>query len=97
VDADVELRDGQSFAIAGLVDNRVTDIYNKVPVLSSIPLIGDLFKSQSKDRTKTELLVLVTPRIVAPIPAGMPLPSLKFPSGFLDSIPPKPGEKPSPK
>jgi pilus assembly protein CpaC len=96
VDADVELRDGQSFAIAGLVDNRVTDIYNKVPVLSSIPLIGDLFKSQSKDRTKTELLVLVTPRIVAPIPAGTPLPSLKFPSGFLDSIPPKPGEKPSP-
>jgi pilus assembly protein CpaC len=97
VDAEVELRDGQSFAIAGLVDNRVTDIYNKVPVLSSIPLLGDLFKSQSKDRTKTELLVLVTPHVVMPLPVGAPLPTLKFPSGFLDSIPPKPGEKPSPK
>jgi len=79
------------------VDNRVTDIYNKVPILSSIPLLGDLFKSQSKDRTKTELLVLVTPHVVTPIPVGAPLPSLKFPSGFLDSIPPKPGENPPPK
>jgi len=96
VDAEVELRDGQSFAIAGLVDNRVTDIYNKVPVLSSIPLLGDIFKSQSKNRTKTELLVLVTPHIVMPLPVGAPLPTLKFPSGFLDSIPPKPGEKPRP-
>lgn len=98
VDAEVELRDGQSFAIAGLVDNRVTDIYDKVPFLSSIPLLGELFKSQSKNHTKTELLILVTPRIVAPIPAGAPLPSLKFPAEFLDTpLPMKPDQKPSPK
>ncbi|HUJ33031.1 MAG TPA: type II and III secretion system protein family protein [Candidatus Acidoferrum sp.] len=89
VDAEVELHDSQSFAIAGLVDNRVTELYNKVPVLSSIPLLGELFKSQSKNRTKTELLVLVTPHIVMPIPAGAPLPTVHFPSGFLDSLPPK--------
>ena len=94
VDAEVELRDGQSFAIAGLVDNRVTDIYDKVPFLSSVPLLGEIFKSQSKNHTKTELLVLVTPHIVSPIPAGAPLPSLKFPAEFLDMpLPLKPGQK----
>lgn len=98
VDAEVELRDGQSFAIAGLVDNRVTDIYDKVPYLSSIPLLGEIFKSQSKNHTKTELLVLVTPHIVAPIPAGAALPSLKFPAEFLDTpLPLKPDQNPSPK
>ncbi|HTS10954.1 MAG TPA: type II and III secretion system protein family protein [Candidatus Limnocylindrales bacterium] len=97
VDAEVDLRDGQSFAIAGLVDNRVTDLYNKVPVLSSIPLLGEIFKSQSRNKTKTELLVLVTPHVVMPIPVGSPRPSLHFPSGFLDSAPPAPEKKPSPK
>lgn len=98
VDAQVQLRDGQSFAIAGLVDNRVTDIYDKVPYLSSIPLLGEIFKSQSKNHTKTELLVLVTPHIVAPIPAGAKLPSLKFPVEFLDTpLPLKPEQNPSPK
>lgn len=98
VDAEVELRDGQSFAIAGLVDNRVTDIYDKVPYLSSIPLLGEIFKSQSKNHTKTELLVLVTPHVVAPIPAGAPLPSLKFPAEFLDTtLPLKLDQNPPPK
>jgi len=98
VDAQVELRDGQSFAIAGLVDNRVTDIYDRVPFLSSIPLLGEIFKSQSKNRTKTELLVLVTPHIVSPIPASGSLPSVKFPVPFLDTpLPAKPDQNTQPK
>ena len=67
-DVQVALQDGQSFAIAGLEDDRVTNINSKVPVLGSIPLFGELFTSDSKNKTKTELLVLVTPHIVNPIP-----------------------------
>jgi pilus assembly protein CpaC len=81
-DVQVALQDGQSFAIAGLEDDRVTTINGKVPVLGSIPLLGELFKSDSKNKSKTELLVLVTPHIINPIPKGVPLPSLQFPVPF---------------
>jgi pilus assembly protein CpaC len=81
-DVQVALQDGQSFAIAGLEDDRVTNINGKVPVLGSIPLLGELFKSDSKNKSKTELLVLVTPHIINPIPKGAPLPSLQFPVPF---------------
>jgi pilus assembly protein CpaC len=83
VKTEVELSEGQSFAIGGLLDNRETQTLQKVPFISSIPILGKLFQSISKNRTNTELIVIVTPEIVAPINAGQPLPQLNYPQKFL--------------
>jgi Flp pilus assembly protein, secretin CpaC len=79
VDTGVELSPGQSFAIGGLLDRRLTEQKQNIPFLSSIPIIGKLFQSRSLDRTNTELLVIVTPELVRPIEAGQPLPALETP------------------
>jgi pilus assembly protein CpaC len=72
-ETDVELRDGQSFAIAGLLNNTAQDLRAKVPVLGSLPIIGNFFKSKSESSQRTELLVLITPRLVRPLePAEVP-------------------------
>jgi len=83
VKTDVELNEGQSFAIGGLLDNRETQTLQKIPFIGSIPILGTFFKSISKNRTNTELIVIVTPELVAPIPAGQPLPQLNYPEKFL--------------
>ncbi len=80
---EVELADGQSFVIAGLLDNNETETFQKIPFLGDIPILGKFFQSLSKNKTNTELIVLVTPELVAPIQAGEALPELKFPSKFL--------------
>ncbi len=64
---DVELRDGQSFAIAGLLDNIAQDDKTAIPILSQIPIIGALFKSKATRAERTELMVLITPRLVRPL------------------------------
>ena len=64
---DVELRDGQSFAIAGLLDNISQDDGANIPFLSKIPIVGYLFKSKAERATQTELMVLITPRLVRPL------------------------------
>ena len=80
---EMDLGDGQSFAIAGLVDDRLTEIARKIPFLGDIPILGHLFRSRSTNRAKTELLVVVTPRIVRPAPE-QPLPTEpQFPRPFL--------------
>lgn len=76
---EIELKDGQSFAIGGLLDKRLTDTIEKIPLLSSIPLLGKLFQSRQKIKENNELLVIITPQVVRPIPAGQPLPQLTFP------------------
>jgi len=63
-ETDVELRDGQSFVIAGLLDNITQDATAAVPILSRVPIIGNLFKSKSERAERTELMVLITPRLV---------------------------------
>jgi pilus assembly protein CpaC len=83
VQTEVELADGQSFVIGGLLDDRDTESYLKIPFLGDIPILGKFFQSMQKTRTNTELIVIVTPEIVAPIQAGAPLPELKFPTKFL--------------
>jgi pilus assembly protein CpaC len=83
VKTEVELNEGQSFAIGGLLDNRETQTFTKIPFIGSVPILGKLFQSIQKNRTNTELIVIVTPEIVAPIPAGQPLPQLNFPEKFL--------------
>ena len=82
---DVELRDGQSFAIAGLLHNTAQEDGTKVPILGSIPIIGNLFKSKSDRKEQTELMVLITPQLVRPLdPDEVPaLPT--SPSRFLQS------------
>jgi len=66
-ETDVELRDGQSFVIAGLLDNVTQDTNQAVPGLSRLPIIGNLFKSKSERAERTELMVLITPRLVRPL------------------------------
>jgi pilus assembly protein CpaC len=80
---EVELGDGQSFLIAGLLDNEETESYQKVPFLGDIPILGKFFQSMSKKKTNTELIVICTAELVSPIPAGQPVPELKFPEKFL--------------
>lgn len=63
----LELRDGQSFALAGLIDNSERVNLSKVPLLGDIPIIGELFKSRSFQRNETELLILATVKIVEPL------------------------------
>jgi pilus assembly protein CpaC len=63
----VELRDGQSFALAGLMDNNETRSLSKVPVLGDIPILGALFKSKSFQKNETELMFIVTAQLVKPM------------------------------
>ena len=84
VESDMSLTDGQSFAIAGLMDNRVTEQMQKIPGIGDIPILGKLFTSKSLNRSKNELVVVVTPHIVHPLPAGQPTPNLKYPDPFLN-------------
>jgi pilus assembly protein CpaC len=65
-DTEFEVQDGQSFVIAGLMDNRVTDIYNKIPGLGDIPILGNFFRSKSLQRSNSELMVLCTVKRVSP-------------------------------
>jgi pilus assembly protein CpaC len=80
-DTEFELQDGQSFVIAGLMDNRVTNLVNKVPGLGDIPILGNFFRSKNQQKSKTELVVLCTARRISPstqpqkVPTG-PLPLL---------------------
>jgi pilus assembly protein CpaC len=83
MNSEVEMAEGQSLAIGGLLDNRETQNLEKVPFLGDIPILGKLFQSISRTKTSTELIVIVTPEIVAPIPAGVPLPTLNYPEPFL--------------
>jgi len=66
-DTRVELKNGQSFAISGLLDNRTTDQMEKIPGIGDIPILGKLFQSKSTNHTQVELAVIVTPTIVDPL------------------------------
>lgn len=87
VQTEIELESGQSFAIAGLLDNRVIESLSKIPGIGDIPLLGKLFQSRSVIKNNTELLVVVTPELVRPIPAGQPVPGVIMPAGFLPETP----------
>ncbi len=83
VKTEIELTEGQSFAIGGLLDNRESESFQKVPFLGSIPILGKFFQSIATTKSNTELIVIVTPEIVQPIPAGKTLPKLNYPQPFL--------------
>jgi pilus assembly protein CpaC len=81
-DTEFELRDGQSFVIAGLMDNRLTEIANKIPGLGDIPILGNLFKSKNLQKSKTELMVLCTVHRISP--NNQPPAGPNDPQPFLD-------------
>jgi pilus assembly protein CpaC len=87
VDTEVELESGQSFAIAGLLDQRITEALSKVPGIGDIPILGKLFQSKTRTASNSELLVIVTPEIVRPIPAEAPVPDLIRPKPFMKDAP----------
>lgn len=71
-ETEIELKDGQSFGIAGLLDQRTTVQLSKVPGIGDIPILGELFKSRNINKTNSELIVLVTPTIVDPVSGVVP-------------------------
>ena len=84
-ETEVELKDGQSFGVAGLLDRRATTQLSKVPGIGDIPILGQLFRSRSINKSNTELLVLVTPHIVDPVHVDVPSPvAPKLAVPFLD-------------
>jgi pilus assembly protein CpaC len=84
VESEMDLKDGQSFVIAGLVDNRVTEQLEKIPGLGDVPLLGKLFQSRSLNKSRNELMVLVTPRVVQPLTSGQVPAGPPFTAPFLE-------------
>jgi pilus assembly protein CpaC len=85
-ETEIELKDGQSFGIAGLLDNRAQVQLSKVPGIGDIPILGNFFRSRSINRSDSELLVMVTPRIVDPVQMNSPQPVPPAnPIKFLDN------------
>ncbi|MFN7921206.1 MAG: pilus assembly protein N-terminal domain-containing protein [Bryobacteraceae bacterium] len=85
-ETEVILKDGESFAIAGLIDNRVIQTLSRVRGLGDIPILGQLFRSRSTRKSTDELLVVVTPRFVKPQPAGEAVKLPERPETFLPTV-----------
>lgn len=94
METDVELSEGQSFVIAGLIDDRATENLARVPGLANIPILGTLFRSRQENKTRTELVVMVTPEITRPVAAGEVKAGPVMPNAFLPPLP-APREKPA--
>jgi len=88
-ETNVELGEGQTFVVAGLMDNRETSALSKIPVISSIPILGSLFKSKTDNKNSTELVMLVTPEVTEPLGPNDPKPQPYFPKDFLKRIDPQ--------
>lgn len=82
----VELAEGETFVVSGLLDNREREILNTIPGISNIPIIGNLFKNKSQRKESTELIVLVTPEITMPLGPNDPKPEIVFPNEFLKRL-----------
>jgi pilus assembly protein CpaC len=82
----LELRDGQSFALAGLLDNNETRSISKIPVLGDIPVLGELFKSKQFQKQETELMFIVTAQVVKPV-NGDDLPQMHGIDGLKSGSP----------
>lgn len=85
-ETEVILRDGESFAIAGLIDNRVVEIMDKVPGLGDLPILGKIFRSRSTQKSTDELLVVVTPHFVKPLSPEEKITLPEMPASFLPTV-----------
>jgi pilus assembly protein CpaC len=83
VQTEVELESGQSFVIAGLLDRQTSDNFSKIPGIGSIPVLGKLFQTKSVTRSNSELMVIITPEVVRPIPSNQPVPELNLPAPLM--------------
>jgi pilus assembly protein CpaC len=90
-ETEIVLKDGESFAIAGLIDNRVTQVLSKVPGLGNLPVLGKLFRSRSTQKSTDELLVVITPRFVKALAPGD---QAKLPATVEPFLSPIPAQKP---
>jgi pilus assembly protein CpaC len=82
----VELRDGQAFALAGLLDNNETKTLSRIPIVSEIPVIGNLFKSKSFEKKETELMFFVTAHMIKPVTPD-DLPNMRGMDGLKGNSP----------
>ena len=82
-ESDVELGEGQSFVVAGLLDNRETESFAKLPFLGDLPVLGTFFKTRQEKRNRTDLVLIVTPEITQPLGPNDPRPEIAFPKDFL--------------
>jgi pilus assembly protein CpaC len=82
----IELRDGQSFALAGLLDNSEMKTLSRIPIVSDIPVIGNLFKSKSFEKKETELMFFVTAHLIKPV-NGDDLPNMRGMDGLKGNSP----------
>src|SRR6185369_14160102 len=71
----VQLRDGESFAIGGLIKSNVTEAVKALPILGELPVLGALFRSSEFQADRSELLFIITPRLVKPLPPNYALPT----------------------
>jgi pilus assembly protein CpaC len=96
VQTEIELENGQSFVIAGLLNNQITQELSRMPGLASIPLLGKLFQTRSVNKSSSELLVMVTPEIIYPISAGAKVPEVHLPLPFPKDYPTSAPQNPIP-
>jgi pilus assembly protein CpaC len=96
-ETNVELGEGQSFIVAGLVDNRETDSFSKIPVLSSLPIFGSLFKVRAESKNRSELVMMITPEVTEPLNPNDAKPMPTFPRDFLVRLEPGDLKKPDKK
>jgi pilus assembly protein CpaC len=85
----VELGDGQSFVVSGLINNQDRYALSKVPWISSLPIIGNLFKSKDDAIQRTDLIMIVTPEVTMPLGPNDPQPNIYMPKDFLKKLDPK--------
>jgi pilus assembly protein CpaC len=88
-ETNVELSEGQSFVVAGLVNNQEQDSLSKIPILSNLPIFGALFKYKAERKQRQELIVIVTPEVTEPLGPNDSKPSLFMPRDFLVRLDPK--------
>ena len=87
-ETEVELGAGQSFVVSGLLDNRETESFNKLPVIGDIPILGQLFRSRDVKKNRTDLVLIVTPEVTMPLGVNDPRPEIAFPKDFLVRLTP---------
>jgi pilus assembly protein CpaC len=89
-ETNVELRQGQWLAIAGLMDNNMTNNVTKIPILGDLPILGELFKSRGIRQKRTELLVLVSPQLVTAVDSAPAVPTAEPSAWGMDGSQTKP-------
>ncbi len=87
-ETEVEIKDGQSFVLSGLLDHRTTDSFSKTPGIASVPILGQLFKSKNVNHSVLELMVIVTASVVDPLAdkAGVQQPEMAVPNMEKDDF-----------